>query len=771
VSEARRVLAILAVVLFILSAVRPAELVAQDFSQERAYEYLQQIAGKIGPRPLGSPQEKEALEYFAGKVAEFGGKVEWQEVTNNGARQGTSPLNTSSFNVIGRFEGSTRREIVVGAHIDSSTPEIAGADDDASGVAAILEAARVLAAKPHRSTFVFVAFCGEEAGLVGSKYFVEHYPLADVALMLQLDMTSDDAPLMLWVDAKKQQSPPWLVSASLDIFRELGYRDMDYPTIFQSLNGSLGGAGSDHEPFLEKGVPAIAFVSDVRHPIHTPYDTLDYFKPDGLARSGRLIVGLVGRFDGGQPEEKTGDYMLVMAGGRPFFIGRFWLAAFIVLSLAAALAALWRLYQERGRGVRLEDDKKVRMSWPKLLLLHLFLLIATFSSFWLLGWLKGYRLPWVSRPGAYILYAFLFFALGIWLSLQVLRRWRIRKNAFFYGIRAAIYFVVLTLITGFAGGPRLAFYPAAGLFLVSLACLARPGWLKVILWLMSPVLMFRLLVLPEYYEFVYRSVGLMALAAAKTGLAFAAVNLVVMVFTIFWSEPFLLAFAAVQRSSGTDLFGLRNFRRPVALVPLGVLLIGGAVWLVRLPSYGRPWDQAVAVVQKYDAAKKETTVELSSADYLKGVRAEIGGRAEDFSARTCLRVIEFPLPMEWLRASVAPRFSDSAGETLAGVDFDLAFEKQPYAVSLKLWSNRPFRVENANVQHKSRKNRLTVNWQYFPARVLRPEVELRLAGGASLTAEVRAVFLETPVRVVASGENKHFVQRAEVVRRLEIRNP
>ncbi len=744
---------------------------AEEFSQERAYEHLRHLAGTIGPRPLGSPQEKQALDYFARKIVECGGKVEWQPVNGTGEPEGKDPLNTSSFNVIGRFEGESPRQIIIGAHIDSSTPEIAGADDDGSGIAAILEAARVLAGRPRHSTLVFVAFCGEEAGLVGSKYFAKHYPLDDVALMLQLDMTSDDAPLMLWIDSKKTQSPAWLVSASLDIYHQLGYRRLDYPTIFQSLNGSLGGAGSDHEPFLQKGIPAIAFVSDVRHPIHTPFDTLEYFKPDGLARSGRLILGLIDRLDRGQPEEKTGRYMLVLVGGKPLFVSPSWLAAFIVLSLAAAFLAVVRLYQARGHGQSLQEDKRIRKSWPKLLLLHLFMLVVTFASFWVLGWLKGVRLPWAWHPGAYVLYAFLFFILGVWLSLQILRRWRLRRNAFFYMIRGSIYLTVLILLTGFAGGPRLAFYPAAGLLLISLACLARSAWVKGILWLMSPVLMFRLLVLPEYYQFVYRSIGLMGLAAVGTALAFAAVNLVVILFTLLWSEPFLLGFAAVYRSAGTDLFGLRKFRRPLALVPLGVFLFAGAAWLYRLPSYARPWEREVRIVEKYDAAKDKTTVEFSSGDYLKGVRAEIGTRIEDLNTRTCRRVFDLPMMMDWLKAGVVPAFTDSGGETLARLRFELAFEKPPYSVTVRLTADRPFRVLSSSVRHRRGRNRLTMNWEYCPARVLQPEVELRLPKEAKLTAEVRAVFLEGPVPVIAAGEDTHFVRRSEIVRRIDIRKP
>jgi Zn-dependent M28 family amino/carboxypeptidase len=115
---------------------------------------------------------------------------------------------------------------LLGAHIDSAGPEIPGANDDVSGVAALIELARVYSQRPHYSTLVFVAFGGEESGLVGSRHFVEHYALDNVELMLQLDMTSNDSPLMIWVDTKEHQTPGWLVSASIDAFHSLGYHNI-----------------------------------------------------------------------------------------------------------------------------------------------------------------------------------------------------------------------------------------------------------------------------------------------------------------------------------------------------------------------------------------------------------------------------------------------------------------------------------------------------------------------------------------------------------------
>ena len=749
------------------SAIRAAE----TFSQERASAHLRRLAGDIGPRPLGSPAEKAALEYFAAQLGALGAQVEWQPVSGRPAPRGRDALNTASFNVIGRFPGSGRREIVVGAHIDSASPEIAGADDDASGVAAILEAARVVCASPHAATLVFVAFCGEEAGLVGSKAFVESYPLENVELMLQLDMTSDHAPLMLWIDGAGRQSPAWLVRASLDLFESLGYRGLDYPTIFQSLNGALGGAGSDHEPFLARGIPAIAFVSDIRHPIHTPHDTLEYFRPEGLARSGLLLIALLRAFDRGQPEGRTGSYMLVLAAGRPFFIGLSWLAGFALLSLVAALAAAIRLHQSRPVGFSLEEDRGVKKSWPKLVILHFLMVSSSFGSFWLVGRVKGVRLPWVIKPGAHVLYALLFFVLGIWIALRLAHGWRLRRDAFFFAIRAFGYLAGLTGLFGIVGGPRLALYPAAGLLLLGSACLARPTWLKGALWLLSPLLMFRLLVLPEYYEFLYRAAGLQALAAVRTPLAFLALNLAAILFTLFWSNPFLLGFAAVYRSSGRDLFALKKFRRPWSLVPLGALLIAGGAWLAAGPGYARPWLQEVAVVEKDEGAGRAAVIELASGDYLRGVRLEFGGRREEIAARTCGKVFPLPLDLNWLKVGSRSEVVDGQERRLVKLGLDLDFAVPPYEVSLRLRSDRPFRLEAANVGFRRKKRQVLATWRYYPAMSLRPEFEIRLPGEATLEGEIRAVFAAQALPVVCSGENLHFVRRTEVRRRVTLLKP
>ncbi len=733
---------------------------ADDFSKEEAFKHVKHLADTIGPRPMGSPQEKMALAYTADRLAEYGCRVEWQYISQS------ERVNTSSGNVIGRLSGLSEREIVIGAHIDSSGPEIPGANDDGSGVALLIELARVFSQKPHHSTLVFAAFGGEESGKVGSEYFVEHYPLDNVALMLQLDMASNDSPLMLWLETKEEQSPRWLVSASIDAFHSLGYKNIDYPTHFQSLNSSLDGGSSDHAPFLAKGIPAIAFVSDVTFPIHTRNDSVEYFQIDGLERSGKLIAELIRRFDQEQPAEKTGHYMLFLLNEKPLFISPQVIVAFIILSLIIAGLALFIL---RSRRTDFAEDKKIKLSWPKLSILLLIILIAVSASEWVLKWLKGQRFFWYAHPGAHFFFIIPFALLGIWLALQTLWKWRLRKDAFFYLIRGAIYLGILVVLAWMSLGARVALYPAAGLLLISLACLVPWAWLKGILWFVSPYMMLRILFIPEYYEFAYRSMVLASRDFFKTPLSAVLMPIILILLMLIWSMPFMLGFAAIYRSYSGDIFWLKRFRGKISLVPLGALIIGGAIYLSTLPSYTSTWEQVVAVNQMVDSEKNKTFIEFASADYLKGIEVRFGGREESLNIKKGVKEIEYPLQMDWIKDKVFMQSEEQEEEKIMNLDIMLEFEKQPFAVTLRLECDDPVTVEESNVKYRTSKDRrIGIRWYSFPSMTLNPNLKLKMPKQAQLKATIQASFLETPIEISCSGENKDFIHRAVISREIDL---
>lgn len=165
--------------------------------------------------------------------------------------------------------GHPERQVVIGAHYDSISRNFdvcPGADDDASGVACLLECARLLAPHDFDYTIVFVAFCGEEEGLVGSEAYAAAAAARgdDVVGMIQVDMIgyvlSGDATDL---DIVSNESSQWLRDLLMDV---AGLYHPGIPVV----DGSLpGGANSDHASFWRHGYDAIMFWEDTGN--HSPY--------------------------------------------------------------------------------------------------------------------------------------------------------------------------------------------------------------------------------------------------------------------------------------------------------------------------------------------------------------------------------------------------------------------------------------------------------------------------------------------------------------------
>jgi hypothetical protein len=275
-----------------------------------------------------------------------------------------------------------------------------------------------------------------------------------------------------------------------------------------------------------------------------------------------------------------------------------------------------------------------------------------------------------------------------------------------------------------------------------------------------------MLVLSECDKFIFRT-SAMAFAAFKTqALTLIFWTVLGLVFLV-WTMPFLLGFAAVSRSARGDLWAMKPFRRLVALVPIGILAIGGAVYLQTVPAYDGPWEQEVTVVQKLDAENR-TAVEFSSFGYLRGIRAVIDGREIKLGERTAFKRIEMPLGMNWLKEQVTSQTEEKGAETIAHLRVQLGFDKPPLEVSLRIKSDRPFSVNKANVQYQHKKNRATIRWAHNPGQSLMSEMDIKLPREAHLDAEISATFLDVPVLVACEGKDIHFIQRAEIKRKVGI---
>lgn len=194
---------------------------------------------------------------------------------------------TSLFNydsggdvVIGDFPGVTQPEkvVILGAHYDSynystTTGNAPGADDDASGVSAILEIARLLAGHQFDYTLRFCAFSGEEFGLLGSEAYAAHLDSqgADVVAMIQLDMIAYRANGdSRSVDFVTNDTTPSLNNFAMEVYRAY------VPTLLVQ-SGYLSGGTSDHSSFFRHGFAACFPFEDLGQYspyIHTSSDTV-----------------------------------------------------------------------------------------------------------------------------------------------------------------------------------------------------------------------------------------------------------------------------------------------------------------------------------------------------------------------------------------------------------------------------------------------------------------------------------------------------------------
>jgi len=272
-------------------------------------------------------------------------------------------LESPSYNIIGILPGSDPKlkdeAIVIGAHYDhlgrggegSLAPREGeihhGADDNASGTAALIELARRLSTqrpKPRR-TIVFIAFSGEEEGLIGSSYYVNHpvVPLAKTIAMINMDMIGRlrDQKLMIggigtapeWrAMVEGQNSPENMANAALNgTITPPGFANLKvnldpkltpvgYPVVI-GANGrrvviadaantpmeaakpftlSLNEDGygpSDHSSFYSKQIPVLFFFTGTHNDYHKPSDTSDKINYEGEAKIVSFVERIIRDLD------------------------------------------------------------------------------------------------------------------------------------------------------------------------------------------------------------------------------------------------------------------------------------------------------------------------------------------------------------------------------------------------------------------------------------------------------------------------------------------
>jgi hypothetical protein len=199
------------------------------------------------------------------------------------------------FNVIAKVEGARHDSCYVfTAHYDhlgnmGKKVYYPGANDNASGTAAIVTLAAHYAKNRPQFDMYFLAFSGEDANLRGSTFFVEHpvVPLSQIKYLFNIDMIGDDNPEQYCEvsEAGMSQFPKFQkVNEELHLFTKLN-------------RGELA-ANSDHYPFAVRGVPCIFLENEEGSAFphyHTPADNMKTVKLDSYEPVFKLVTGFIGR--------------------------------------------------------------------------------------------------------------------------------------------------------------------------------------------------------------------------------------------------------------------------------------------------------------------------------------------------------------------------------------------------------------------------------------------------------------------------------------------
>ena len=243
---------------------------------------VRRLAGKIGVRVRTTRAEKKATRYIAGRFREMGYNVNVQRFhVDDGV----------SHNVVAWWPGSRRYPLIVGGHMDS-VPDSPGANDNASGVAVILENARLFAGAPQAEWVRFVAFGSEEYGTdgnhhVGSETFVRRLRKEGrrrVPGMISVDMVADGRPLIVGNSGIAEGSVAKML-----------YRDLKEARIGVTYQTSCD--CSDNGPFERAGIPAGFMYSGDEPDYHSSTDTPANLKPRDLDRSGRALRAVMKKLD------------------------------------------------------------------------------------------------------------------------------------------------------------------------------------------------------------------------------------------------------------------------------------------------------------------------------------------------------------------------------------------------------------------------------------------------------------------------------------------
>lgn len=273
------------------------------FDKDRAFDLLKKQVD-FGPRYPGVAAHATTADFIASQLKPYA-----DDVTTQQFRQTVDGKSFELRNIIARFNPSAKQAVLLAAHWDTRpvadmevdpakrAKPILGANDGASGVAVLLELARVFAKQKPDVGVIMVFFDGEDYTtnppssqdmFLGSKYYAEHLDSRTkrtIKYGILVDMVGDKN-LGINQESQSVQAAPEVVKRVWGTAKSLGYGRQFIPSVKYSIS-------DDHVPLIRAGVKCIDVIDFEYGPWHTLDDTVDKCSPNSLKIVGDVLSRVV----------------------------------------------------------------------------------------------------------------------------------------------------------------------------------------------------------------------------------------------------------------------------------------------------------------------------------------------------------------------------------------------------------------------------------------------------------------------------------------------
>lgn len=281
----------------------PVQAELPHFDGQRAFVFLEKQC-EFGPRPPGSDAHRKTQAYLFTELKKYTDTVTLQPYTSEVDTFDDPPQRKTLHmdNIIAEFGSNHRETLLLAAHWDTrpcadrdpnverQLEPILGANDGASGVAVLLEIARILKERPPPRRIIIILFDGEDYGktsdqmFLGSRYFAKNMGKWKPDYGILLDMIGDK-DLQIPIEKFSWQANSGLASAIWRRAEELGLAP------FQRKLGPA--VMDDHVPLIRAGIPMVNIIDFTYPHWHTLEDTVDKCSPKSLEVVGKLVVSII----------------------------------------------------------------------------------------------------------------------------------------------------------------------------------------------------------------------------------------------------------------------------------------------------------------------------------------------------------------------------------------------------------------------------------------------------------------------------------------------